>query len=292
MSAPIGIVGSGSVAQALGRLLCERHQPVVAVSSRSVEHARRAAAFIGHGVEARALDDLARRVGRVLIATTDSGITSSASGLAEAGFASGIALHTCGSRGAAALEPLRRTGVACGVLHPLQTISSPEQGVTSLTAISFGLSGDVGALNWGRELIAALGGRELAVAEDRLAEYHAGAVMASNAMISVVDAALTLMQQAGLEPAVALSAVEPLCRTTLDNLFAGGPAAALTGPIVRGDIGTIRQHRTAIMHSPDRVSALYRAAGHNLLQLARERGLPEATLQAMAAALDGSRAEE
>ena len=291
MSAPIGIVGAGPVAQALGRLLCERRQPVVALTSRTPAHAQRAAQFIGHGVKAVSYAELARHSKRVLIATSDAGIRPAAEALFKAGYAKGIALHTCGAEGTAALAVLQSVGVDCGVFHPLQTIAAADQGTRDLTGISFAVTGDQRAVEWAREVAHLLEGSVMAIAEERLPLYHSGAVMASNAVVAVVEAAVELMERAGVDQKRALAALEPLCRTTVDNLFRTSPAAALTGPIMRGDVQTVRRHRAAFVGVSAETVSLYRSVGIALLRLARDRGVPEETLQALAAALAEKPAE-
>jgi predicted short-subunit dehydrogenase-like oxidoreductase (DUF2520 family) len=184
------------------------------------------------------------------------------------------------------LANLQRTGSACGVLHPLQTIVSPEQGVENLKGISFGLAGDPAALAWGREIIALLDGREIPVTPGRMALYHAGAVMASNGMVALIDAAVRLMEEAGIEYQSALDGLGPLSRATLNNVLASGPRAALTGPIARGDAETVRLHIDVLPEAPRDIGALYRSVGHSLLGLARRRGLPESSLGAVAGALE------
>jgi predicted short-subunit dehydrogenase-like oxidoreductase (DUF2520 family) len=284
-SGAIGIAGSGAVAQALGRLLCDVGLPVVAVASRSSANARRAAEFMGSGVQPVAVQELPRCAHRVIVATADEGITATARVLSAAGFVKGMALHTCGSRGPEALAPLREAGVECGVLHPLQTIPTPEQGSESLRGIAFALAGDAGATRWGAEIIAALGGRELRINPEDMAVYHAGAVLASNVLVAVVDAALRTMARAGVARGEALAAIAPLCRTSLENALRLGPEAALTGPVARGDSETVRAHVSALSSGASDVADLYRSGGSCLLDMAARRGLPDAAIRAVAAAL-------
>ncbi len=281
----IAVVGTGAVGQAIGRLLYLHGQPIVAVAGRTPAKVEQAAAFIGRRVGTVPLVEVPRCAERVLVATSDTGILAVAETLASAGFV-GVALHTCGARGPEALVNLQRTGSACGVLHPIQTIVSPAQGVKDLQGISFGLAGDPAAFDWGREIIALLGGREISVTADRMALYHAGAVMASNGMVAVIDAAVRLMEEAGIGSQSALDGLEPLLRATLTNVLASGARAALTGPIVRGDAETVRLHMEALRDVPEDIGALYRSLGHSLLGLARRRGLPESSLRAIAAALE------
>jgi predicted short-subunit dehydrogenase-like oxidoreductase (DUF2520 family) len=273
--ADIGIVGSGRVAQAMGRLLCESGQPVRAIAGRTPINVRRAAAFVANGcraVESIAIDELPRFATRVLIAVSDSGLAEVAEILVRAGFTRGTALHTCGARGPDVLEPLRHAGVHCGVIHPLQTIVSAEQGSRDLEQISFALAGDAGAVAWGREIIAAASGREIAVSPGGMATYHAGAVLASNAVAALLDSAVRLMSLAGIDDQDVLDGLGPLTRTSVENALRLGPRAALTGPIARGDIQTVRAHVQALSSATDSIRELYRAAGFVLVDLARQRG--------------------
>lgn len=287
--AAIGIAGTGAVAQAMGRLLLESGQPVVAVGGRAPDRVQQAASFIGAGrgnVEAVAIENLPAIATRVLIAVSDSGLADVVETLARAGFTQGTALHTCGAQGSKALEPLRRSGVSGGVIHPLQTVVSARQGVQDLQHISFGLGGDPEAVAWGREIITLLSGREIAVAPDRMAVYHAGAVMASNAMVALLDSAIRLMALAGVDEQDALNGLRPLSLKSVENALNLGPRAALTGPIGRGDSVTVRAHVAALSDAPDTVRALYRASGDVLIDLARSRGVPETRLREIAAGLN------
>ena len=271
-------------------------EPIVALAGRNRSRAEHAARYIsgpgGPGsrsiriVEYSELPGLATHV---LIAVSDQGIEPVAEALAAAGLRSGVALHTCGAKGPDALGALRTAGVACGMLHPLQTIMSAEQGVKSLADATFGLSGDREAIQWAGEIVRmATGGRgrSLHIEPDRLSYYHAGAVMASNALVAALDAAVILLAHAGVERETALQAVGPLARTSLDNALGSGPQAALTGPIVRGDAATVAAHREALRAVDPTVTKLYEAAAGHLLQLAKQRGLSEASLRAVELVLD------
>ncbi len=284
---PVAIVGAGAVAQALGRLIYLHGGSVIALASRNRIRAEGAAAFIGPSVRPVGCAEVPSLATHVLIAVQDEGITLVAEELARAGMCTGVALHTCGAKGPDALAPLKRAGVACGVLHPLQTVPTPEQGVKSLKGVTYGVAGDRSAIEWAEDLVSLLEGRALHVAPERLTSYHAGAVMASNALVAVIDAAVVLMGQAGVEREAALRALEPLARASIDNVFANGPSAALTGPIVRGDAGTVAAHMHALDDAPPTVAALYVAAARRLIEIARERDLPEASVRALESALEG-----
>lgn len=276
----VGIVGAGAVAQVLGRELHAAGIPIAVLASRTPSSARRAAASIDAGVRVVTVDAVPRHATRVIIAVADAGIGSTAAALAHAGMR-GIVLHTSGASGLAPCEPLRGTGVACGVLHPLQTIVSPGRGDSRLRGASFGVAGDDPAAAWAASIVERLDGRALRLAADDLPAYHAGAVLASNAVTAVIDAATVLMAQAGVPRRTALEAIGPLCRASVDNALRLGPAAALTGPVVRGDTGTVAAHLAAIRCAPAGAAELYRAAARHLLTLAREREVSPPTLRSL-----------
>jgi predicted short-subunit dehydrogenase-like oxidoreductase (DUF2520 family) len=271
----IGIAGAGRVAQALGRLLAASGEPVAAVASRNPEHAEAAAAFIGAGAVAVPLDRLPAHAGRILIAVSDDAVAEVASRLAAAGMSDGAALHTCGAFGPEVLQPLEERGVSCGVLHPLQTIASPEQGVRALPGAAFAISGGGQAAAWAARICRLVRCEPLHIAPERMPLYHAAAVMASNNVTGLIDAAVILMKAAGIDEKTALSALAPLVRASVENALALGAEQALTGPIQRGDVETVRRHAGHLAGVSPSASDLYRSAGLHVLELARRRGLAE-----------------
>ncbi|MGH9240975.1 MAG: Rossmann-like and DUF2520 domain-containing protein [Vicinamibacterales bacterium] len=293
------IVGTGRVAQAFGRLLADAGIAPVAVAGRTPDHAHRAAAFIagsgppegGHYgglvVKPALIRDVPALADRVLIAVADDAITAVAEELARSGMRGGIALHTSGAHGPESLGALAAQGVSCGIVHPLQTVADPDRGISALRGASFGISGDAAAVEWAGQLVEAAGGTPLRIREKGFASYHAGAVMASNAVIAAIDAAVALFAAAGIERGAALQALRPLCLTSAQNAFEMGPEAALTGPVQRGDAATVRAHVAALAGVPRPVADLYRASARALVDIARRRGLNGTSALAIERALEG-----
>lgn len=266
---PVNIAGAGRVGQALGRALTMAGQPISLVASRTPEQAERAASFIGGGARPVSYEQLA---GNVLLCVSDDALEQ------VAGRLTGdvrVALHTSGARGPEALAPLLSRGVACGSLHPLQTFPNPEAGVQRIPGSTFAIAGDEAAAEWARRLVRLLDGKAIAIAPGRHALYHAAAVMASNYVVALLGAAETLMALAGVPRQDGLPALAPLVRAAVDNTMVLGPAAALTGPVQRGDARTVASHLDALESAPPEVLRLYRAAAAQTLVLARERGLAE-----------------
>jgi predicted short-subunit dehydrogenase-like oxidoreductase (DUF2520 family) len=268
---PIGIAGAGRVAQALGRLLRDAGQPVVAIAGREPERTARAAAFVDQGVAPASFEELPSLATRILLAVPDDALMEVADRLAQGGMAAGIALHTSGARGVSVLEALERRGVSCGVLHPLQTVATPEQGVRALPGSAFAVVGSGAAASWALEIVALLGGRPLRIRPGQQPLYHAAAVMASNYVVALVDAAVILMEEAGIDRPEALRALTPLLTASAANAVALTPAVALTGPIERRDLETIEMHLRALDHAPRTVRELYMSAGRHTVELARRK---------------------
>lgn len=273
---PLAIAGTGRVAQALGRRLVLGGWPVVAVAGRDAGRTEQAASFIGPGTGASSFAGLAAWSPYVVIAVPDDAITEVARqiGRAEA------AIHTSGLYDVEPLTPLRERGCACASMHPLQTVATPEQGVEALAGAWFSISGDEAACRLAGELVAAAGGRTFSVAGKRRPVYHAAAVMASNYVVALLDAAVMLMERAGVEGGAARLALGPLVKSAAANALDMTPERALTGPIRRGDKGTLKLHCRELNSADPAIARLYGALGRQTIHLAVRAGLtPEAASQ-------------
>ncbi|HEX6938375.1 MAG TPA: Rossmann-like and DUF2520 domain-containing protein [Longimicrobiales bacterium] len=208
----------------------------------------------------------------VVLAVPDDRLGEVAQGLAAAGAAPAgcVAFHLAGALTTEVLAPLHAVGYAVGSLHPLQSVADPWSGGDRLVGAAFALAGDAEALAAGRRLVDALRGRALVVPPALRPLYHAAAVFASNYVVALVAVAARLLREAGVAESDALPAVLPLVRGTLDNLEQLGISAALTGPIARGDVDTVRRHLARL--SPGE-RPLYSALGLEALGLARAAGL-------------------
>lgn len=221
-----------------------------------------------------------------LLAVPDSALRDVCHDLARAGPAPpGCAvLHLSGALTSDVLEPLHAVGYSVGSLHPLQTIADPWGSADRLAGAGFAIAGEPAAIAAARRLVGALDGIPFVIAPALRPLYHAAAVFASNYIVVLAEVAARMLRSAGVDEDVALPALLPLLRGTLQNLEHLGPASALTGPIVRGDADTVRLH-LARLSGDER--ALYCALGREAVRLARVAGLDEER----AAALDSLLAE-
>lgn len=186
-----------------------------------------------------------------------------------------IVLHLSGSLDQRALSALAPCGAALGSLHPLQTLVEPERAPDHLRGAWAAVEGDPRAIAIAERLAQDIGLHPFRLLPEQKALYHAGAVFASNYFVVVEAVAQRLLERAGLDRNDAWAALAPLVRGTFENLTRGGPEAAITGPVLRGDVATLTRHVEAL---PDTERLLYRELGRVVLDLARRRGLPAETI--------------
>ena len=224
----------------------------------------------------------------LILAVPDEALQEVAAGIAALGAAPAgcVAFHLSGAKGADPLAPLMEAGYEIGTLHPLQTLADPILGVEQLEGSYFAVSGGAAAISGARRVLHHLGARVITVPVARRPLYHAAAVLASNYLTVLLGASARLMAQAGVPEDEALDAILPLARGSLENLGRLGPVRALTGPLRRGDVETVRLHLKAL---EPRERALYAALGLEALGLALEAGLVEEAAETLYELLEGER---
>ncbi len=268
---PVGIVGPGRAGLGLALALRRARIQLVAVHGRR-EHPAPAGVRLTVGAGPPWLAD----VGVVLLAVRDDALASCVGDLARAGGLGPrhVVLHLSGALTHEVLSPLAALGAATGSMHPLMTVSAdPARAARHFRGATFVLEGDLEAVAVADTLVRRLGGVPLTLAPEAKPLYHAGAVYASNYLVTLLAEAVRLLERSGIGNDAARAALLPLARATLENVAAAGPAGALTGPIARGDAQTLRRHLASLTH---REAELYRAVGRETLRLAREGGLQEA----------------
>jgi predicted short-subunit dehydrogenase-like oxidoreductase (DUF2520 family) len=267
----VGIVGAGAVGTALGVAISRAGWPVVAVASRDASRRERfrtlvpgARAFVE---PASILDD----VELAILTVPDDAIPEVVDSMR---LYSGQALvHTSGILGAEVLEPAAAAGSQVGAFHPLVSFTSDvERSVEAIKGATIALEGDDRLMGLLADLAVALGAVPVRLPRGSKAAYHAAAVLASGGLVALLDAIVTLGAAAGMDQRGSLAVYGRLVEQTLANARAIGVNAALTGPVARGDAGTVEAHLAALRRlAPDSVE-LYLAAARRELRLTEERG--------------------
>lgn len=263
----IAIIGGGRMGRGLAQALGEAGEQVVLWSRREATGA---------------VADAVSGAATVILAVPDDAISQVATSLGEAGAidSAQVVLHLSGLHDRTALVPLAATGAALGSFHPLQSIACPETAAARWRGAYAAVEGDSAAILEGERLAALLGLTAVRLPEGAKVRYHAGAVIAANYVVALAGMAERLASEAGIDPMLAAGMYLPMISGAATNLQDVGAAAALTGPVRRGDVETLRQHLAALPATDRR---LYALLGLEALRLARRAGLEDAR----AAAVEG-----
>jgi predicted short-subunit dehydrogenase-like oxidoreductase (DUF2520 family) len=266
----IGFIGAGTVGTALAILLGEKGYNIIGASRRSSAgpnvHGTPVSNFRilpGNQVVADTADF-------VFITTPDDAIGRVAQ---EVNWRAGQSVvHCSGADSTAVLEPARLAGAFVGCFHPLQTFAGVRQAVENLPGSTFALEAEEPLLSKLKRLAEDAGGRWITLkAEDKPA-YHAAAVLASNYLVTLVKMATDLWKTFDLPTDQAVTALMPLIRGTLHNIETVGLPNCLTGPIARGDTGTLRKHLATLSEKSPSLLPAYREMGLQTIPVSLAKG--------------------
>ncbi len=264
----LGFIGAGTVASTLAVVLSQKGYPVVAISSLHQQSANKLALHIENCRSCNSNQEVADKAELIFITTPDDVISSVAAGVRWRPGQSVV--HCSGADSIDILAPARETGVDVGVFHPLQTFFASNQ--ENLPGITYTLEAAEPLLAVLKDIATNLGGRWIVLkAEDKVL-YHTSAVFACNYLITLVKIATDLWYRFNIPPQQATQALLPLLRGTINNIDAIGIPQCLTGPITRGDIGTIRKHLKSLKEAAPELITLYRELGLNTIPIALAKG--------------------
>ncbi len=270
----VGVVSAGRVGSVLGAALAGAGHVVVAASAVSRVSLRRAADLLPDA-PVLAPDDVARRCDLVLLAVPDDVLPGLVSGLAATGaFRAGqIVVHTCGARGVEVLEPAAAAGVLPLALHPAMTFTGRAEDLARLRAACVGVTvADETGWSVGEALVLEMGAEPVRVPSEARPLYHAALAHGANHLATLVRDAVDALEQAGVVPAERL--LGPLLEAALDNTLRHGDRA-LTGPVARGDLDTVRLHLRVLAESVPELLDPYRAQAARTADRAEAAGLLE-----------------
>ncbi|MCK5654163.1 MAG: DUF2520 domain-containing protein [Dehalococcoidia bacterium] len=266
----IGFIGAGTVGTALAVGLSGKEYPVVAVSSRTKASAQRLAKAVpGCRVQdsAHAVADKAQLV---FITTPDDAIAQVATEI-QWHPGQGV-VHCSGADSTDILEPARKRGALVGGFHPLQTFASVAHAIENIPGSTFAIEADEPLLTTLQQMATAFEGAHIRLAAGDKVLYHAAAVVACNYLVTLVKLATDLWQSFGVSQQQATRALLPLLRGTLNNIDNVGIPHCLTGPIARGDSGTIKKHILALERAAPGILSTYRELGLQTIPIALAKG--------------------
>jgi predicted short-subunit dehydrogenase-like oxidoreductase (DUF2520 family) len=265
----IGFIGAGKVGTALAVLLGRQGYPIVAVASRTRLSAEKLAGTVP-GCRALTAQAVADAADLVFITTPDDIIPFVVSQVKWQ--ASRSVIHCSGADSIDILEPARNSGALVGGFHPLQTFAGVKQAIENLPGSTFALEAEEPLLTILKDMAVALKGRWIRLqATDKVA-YHAAAVFASNYLITLVKMSTDLWKTFAVPADQATQALLPLIRGTLNNIEKIGIPQCLTGPIARGDTGTVKKHLKTLREKAPALLFPYKELGLQTIPIALSKG--------------------
>jgi predicted short-subunit dehydrogenase-like oxidoreductase (DUF2520 family) len=243
----VGVVGAGRVGAVLAAALRTAGHDIVAVAGESPASRTRIETLLP-GVHVDKPTAVAKACDLLLLTVPDDMLDNVVNMLVASGaIRSGqYVAHTSGRHGLSVLEPARAIGAHGLAMHPAMTFTGTEVDLGRLDGCVFGVTAGTDTRALAEYLVADLGGTPIWVPEDRRTLYHAGLAHGANHLVTLVTQAMELLRESGADdPAATL---RPLLTAALDNALSYGDAA-LTGPIVRGDVNTVRAHLADIAES-------------------------------------------
>jgi predicted short-subunit dehydrogenase-like oxidoreductase (DUF2520 family) len=277
----IAILGPGNLGTPMALALKAAGYRVAEVVYRPGASQRRAR-NLAHAVQAKAVTVPEARFDADVVWLTvgDTAIPSCAAELAAGRDWKGkTVLHASGALTSRELSALRRRGAAVASLHPMMTFVRGVQ--PKLSGVVFAIEGDAAAMRVARSIASELGGRPVPIKASCKPLYHAFGAFTSPLIVATLATAELVARKAGMSPRLARAAIAPILEQTVGNYLAHGPAGAFSGPLVRGDVATVRKHLRALRALPE-ARAVYLALARVALP-----ELPVKNRRELAAALGG-----
>jgi predicted short-subunit dehydrogenase-like oxidoreductase (DUF2520 family) len=255
----ITLIGAGNLAYALGPAVHAAGYRIDAVAARETASSRRRAAMLAKNVGAKTVSlAQATPISDIIwLCHTDDALAETARLLArKPGWENKIVFHSSGALSSDVLAPLRRAGAHVASLHPMMTFvpgTTPD-----MRGVPFAVEGDRKAVAAAKTIVRDLGAEVFPIQKKSKTLYHALGSFSSPLLVATLATAERVGRAAGLSPTQTRKIIGPILRETLKNYQQGGPAAAFSGPIKRGDLSTVRRHLRELKRVPA-ASEVYRA---------------------------------
>ena len=266
----VGFIGAGTVGTALAVLLSQKGYRFVGASRRSRASSGKLAKIVSNFHLLDSNQAVADAAELVFITTPDDTIATVAS---EVHWRSGQSVvHCSGADSVDILEPARKAGAMVGGFHPLQTFAGVEQAIENIPGSTFGVEAEEPLLTTLKDIATVLGGHWIKLKAGDKVAYHAAAVFACNYLVTLVKMATDLWQTFSIPTDQATKALLPLIKGTLHNIETIGIPQCLTGPIARGDTGTVNKHLKALREKAPALLSPYKELGLQTIPIALAKG--------------------
>ena len=266
----IGFIGSGTTGTALAVRLNQKGYEVIAASSRSYSSAQRLASRTKGCTAYHSPQETADKSDLIFITTPDDVIENVAT---STKWRKGqYIVHCSGAHSTDILKSAETDGAFTGCFHPLQTFASIDHAIDNLPGTTFAIESRDMLLDILKDMAGSLDGNWIILKPGDKVLYHAAAVFASNYFVTLVKLATDLWHTLGVPQDQAIQALLPLIKGTLHNIETIGLPDCLTGPIARGDAGTVQKHLEALENKAPAATEVYKDLARQTIPIALEKG--------------------
>ncbi len=266
----IGFIGAGTVGTALAVLLSQKGYEFIGASRRSPASVGKSTRTVSNLHLLDSNQEVADNADLTFITTPDDAIAAVVSQVKWT--AGRSVVHCSGADSTDILEPARKSGARVGGFHPLQTFANVEQAIENIPGSTFALEAEEPLLTTLKDMAMALGGRWIRLKAGDKVAYHAAAVFASNYLVTLVKMSTDLWQTFAIPTDQATQALLPLIRGSLNNIEKIGIPQCLTGPIARGDTGTVGKHLKTLREKAPSLLSPYKELGLQTVPIALAKG--------------------
>ncbi|MFQ5674256.1 MAG: Rossmann-like and DUF2520 domain-containing protein [bacterium] len=268
----VAIIGAGRVGTALAMALNRKGLAISAVVSRSKSSAADCASKVNCPIYSDQLASLPEEAQAIFVTTPDASLASIASRLKKLpiDFRDKFIAHTSGLCTSEVLESIRSKGALTASIHPIQTFADNKEDWQKFAGIFFGIEGQPKALEICKRFAGLLSANYVTVTKEVKPLYHAACVFTSNYLVALMSVPAMLFEKLDFSEHDSARYLQPLLEGTIDNIKKMGIANALTGPIARGDVGTIERHLETLRENFPEFIPLYSSLGMQALALARD----------------------
>jgi predicted short-subunit dehydrogenase-like oxidoreductase (DUF2520 family) len=266
----ISFIGAGKVGTALAVLLSRRGYNVVSVYDPDAKAVNNLVAQI-NGCRPSSSSQQAADAGDVVFITTPDGVIPQIATEIKWQRGQGV-IHCSGADSTAILEPAKKAGAMTAAFHPLQTFAGAREAMENIPGSTFCIEAEEPLLSTLKKMADGLGGNWITLKASDKAAYHAAAVFASNYLVTLVKLSADLWQTFSIPTGQAVTALLPLLKGTIHNIETIGLPGCLTGPIARGDAGTVEKHLDTIRDKAPQLLSTYKELGRQTIPIAVAKG--------------------
>ncbi|GMQ60402.1 Rossmann-like and DUF2520 domain-containing protein [Vallitalea sediminicola] len=278
-----GFIGAGKVGTTLGMYFNKMQLPISGYNSKSITSAEKSATL----TSSKAYDNIAQLVDSskyIMITTPDDVIKDVVHQLSSlhTKWSDKVVCHTSGTHPSTILEPLSKLDSTTLSLHPMLSFADINYALTILPQTPLTLEGKGTLIDEFRKTLQNINLNIYNINPEQKSLYHAAACIVSNYLVTLIDTGIETFKKIGFEQESSLQLIEPLVKGTINNIFEKGTKKALTGPIARGDVNTIKTHVRALSREDRNLEQFYCLLGNRTLSLVEKQNkLNEYTLNTL-----------